>query len=142
MSSFIVDASVAIQWLVEEPDSKRADSFYDRYGSKGLVAPELIVAEVCNIAWRKAVQKEIPVEQAIRIASGFPVLLPALVPSVRLAHLATAIALEINHPIYDCFYLSCADFMNAPLVTVDKRLIEKLSATRYAKRTLHLHAVS
>jgi predicted nucleic acid-binding protein len=142
MSSFIVDASVGIQWLVDEPDSERADGFYEKHGARNLAAPELIIAEVCNIAWRKAIQKEISSQQAIEIASGFPALLPVLVPTARLARLATAIALEINHPIYDCMYLSCADLLNVPLITVDRRLLGKLSTTRYAGRALHLHSVS
>jgi predicted nucleic acid-binding protein len=141
MSGFIVDASVAIQWLVEEADSERADAFYEGYGPDELQAPELIIAEVCNIAWRKATKREIPARQAIDIAASIGTLLPSLLPSAALAGVATEIALEINHPIYDCFYLASADLLNVQLVTVDQRLLKKLSATRYAGRAVHLHAV-
>ncbi|NJL51217.1 MAG: type II toxin-antitoxin system VapC family toxin [Hydrococcus sp. SU_1_0] len=35
---------------------------------------------------------------------------------------ATALALEVKHPIYDCLYLAFARHFRVPLVTADKRL--------------------
>ena len=49
--TLVVDASVACRWFVEEEGSVQAEALLT--GDEGLVAPDLIIAEVCNAAWRK-----------------------------------------------------------------------------------------
>ena len=44
----------------------------------------------------------------------------------------------LNHAPYDCFYLVLAMRRNAPLVTVDKRFINRLANTRYKSHVIHL----
>ena len=44
----VVDASVAIKWMIEEQDSALADRLLD--GAHDFLAPELIVAEVISAA--------------------------------------------------------------------------------------------
>jgi predicted nucleic acid-binding protein len=49
--SLVVDASVALKWfLADEPDADRALAIMR--DDAALVAPDLLVAEVCNAAWR------------------------------------------------------------------------------------------
>ncbi len=48
--------------------------------------------------------------------------LVALAPAAELVIHASAIALRIDHAIYDCLYLACAEVEEAPLVTADRRL--------------------
>ena len=45
----VVDASVAIKWVVPEAGSERAITLLDH----GLVAPDLLFSECANILWRK-----------------------------------------------------------------------------------------
>ena len=51
-----------------------------------------------------------------------------LCPSAALVAHASAIALEIAHPVYDCLYLACAEVEGAPLVTADGRLRDAAEA--------------
>ena len=53
MSDFIVDASVAVKWLVAETDSMVADEL--SAGNHRLFAPRLILTEVANVLARKAI---------------------------------------------------------------------------------------
>lgn len=46
-----------------------------------------------------------------------------LVPLGDLAGRATEIAIELNHPIYDCFYLALAERERAPIVSADAKLL-------------------
>ena len=46
-----------------------------------------------------------------------------LVSPAELAARATEIAVELRHPIYDCFYLALAERERAPLISADQRLI-------------------
>ncbi len=48
--------------------------------------------------------------------------LVSLAPAAELVIHAAAIALRIDHAIYDCLYLACAEVEEAPLVTADRRL--------------------
>ena len=40
---------------------------------------------------------------------------------------AAALAVQIDHPVYDCVYLACAEAEAAPLVTADERLSRRAS---------------
>jgi predicted nucleic acid-binding protein len=62
-------------------------------------------------------------------------MLHALAP---LAARAGAIALAIDHPVYDCFYLALSEAQDVPMVTADRKLVTKLAGTSFAPRVLHL----
>lgn len=46
--TFVVDASVAVKWFIEDNDSARARQLLA--GDEALIAPDLVIAEVCNAA--------------------------------------------------------------------------------------------
>jgi predicted nucleic acid-binding protein len=126
----VVDASVAIKWLIDELDSARADRLLD--GGHDFLAPEkLIVPEVLNAAWKRRRLGEIADAQfddiVVRIADG-------VISCRPLAPRAAAIARELDHPVYDCFYLALAEAEEAPLVTADRRLLAVVRSTALAKR--------
>ena len=51
--SLVVDASVAFKWfLSEEPHASRALTVLE--AGTPLIAPDFLIAEVCNAAWRSA----------------------------------------------------------------------------------------
>lgn len=111
--TLVVDASVAAQWVLPEPQSDRANAL--RLTGESIIAPDLVFAEIGNAVWKRAVQGEIPVT-----ATG---LFTTLVPMAELAARATEIAIALKHPIYDCFYLALAERERAPMISADKRLL-------------------
>ena len=72
--------------------------------------------------WKKARRNEIP--DALPYLQDLPRLegVVELRPTASLVAHASAIALQIDHPVYDCLYLACAEAEGAPLVTADTRL--------------------
>lgn len=96
-----------------------------------LVAPDLIIPEVCNVAWRRLRQDEITAEQASSMVEDLPGMLDRLFPSVHLARAALTIAREAGHPAYDCFYIALAELSEAPLVTADRRLVGRFAGSRW-----------
>jgi predicted nucleic acid-binding protein len=128
----VVDASVAIKWMINEPGSEPADRLLD--GGHDFLAPELIIAEVISAAWKQRRRGGISETQfdgiVIRIARG-PIEYRALRP---LAGRAAALARDLDHPIYDCFYLALCEAEDVPLVTADRRLVEACQGTRLAPR--------
>jgi len=56
----VVDASVAIKWVMEEPGTAEA-LVLRRYR---LMAPDLLIAECANILWKKVRRREISPDEA------------------------------------------------------------------------------
>jgi predicted nucleic acid-binding protein len=118
----IVDASVAVKWVVSESGSGEAAALLDR-GRLG--APTLWLSEASNALWAKVMRRQLSADEARRQAADLaeapvvPIALPCLLP------VAMRLALELKHPIYDCFYLSAAMQKDTYLITADRRLFEK-----------------
>ena len=129
--TLVVDASVALKWFVAEPGSQAAVSLLS--AGEALVAPDLIVAELTNAAWRSWRRGELLAEQARAIPPRLGILIQRLHSCAALAPRATEIALELEHPAYDCFYLALAERHRTVVVTADRRLVTKLDGTPFAE---------
>jgi len=115
---WVVDASVAAKWLAPEPDSTLAEALLD----DELNVPDLLYAEVGNILWKKQLRGEMDAATA-QIGARWLLQVPVQVhDSASLLADALALAMQMQHPAYDCFYLALAMRVNAPLVTADRRL--------------------
>jgi predicted nucleic acid-binding protein len=125
--TLVVDASVALRWYVNAPGSDAALSVLD--GDEPLVAPDLVVAEVCNAAWRLVRADEISHEHGLRIANAVASAFSGLVGAPRLARRAFALARSLDHPVYDCLYLALAELEKTRVVTTDRRLLNKVAGT-------------
>ena len=116
----IVDASIAVKWLfTEEGTVESRQLLTHRFV---LYAPDFILTEVANVIWKKARRKEIADAQPYLEELGRLSDVVVLRPAADLVAHASAIALEIGHPVYDCLYLACAEVEEAPLVTADGKL--------------------
>lgn len=133
---YVVDASVAVKWLVEEEDSARSRSVLSSGAT--LVAPELIVAEVANAAWKKHAHGEITAEHAEAMIRLIPRLLDSVSSLVPLAAPAFRIAHGLGHPVYDAFYLALAEREEAELVSDDHRLLNRVEGTPWSPLTRSL----
>jgi predicted nucleic acid-binding protein len=56
--TFVLDASVAIQWVLSEPDSSKAISLRDDFRNQvhNLIAPETFLVEVAHALTRRSVE--------------------------------------------------------------------------------------
>lgn len=117
----VVDASVAAKWLAPEPDSEQAAALLDA----ALLAPDLLLPEVANILWKKQSRGEMAVATATAAARWLRLAPLQLHDSGALLDDALALAMRLNHPAYDCFYLALAMQADCPLVTADRRLVER-----------------
>ena len=118
-----VDASVVIKWFVAESMSDEARLVLGR--RIRLHAPELLLAEFANTIWKKARRNEVPdPEPYLAELATLPNIID-LCPIVHLAERAARLVLEIDHPIYDCLYLACAELSDSDLITADRRFADK-----------------
>jgi predicted nucleic acid-binding protein len=130
--TFVVDASVALKWFVSENGSEPAVRLLN--SGRPIVAPDLVLAEVCNAAWKSWRRGEIDPAQLNQVSIDAAGAFQRLVPLDRLIRRAVAIAAELDHPVYDCLYLALAEAEDAPLITADRRLVRIARGTPFADR--------
>jgi predicted nucleic acid-binding protein len=123
----VIDASVAIKWVVPEVGSEAASDLLGRE----LWAPSLWLAEAANALLKKARRGEITQDEARMRAQDLadapiePIELPILLPS------AMRTAEELGHSIYDCLYLAAALLRDTVLITADRRFTAKVAGHSY-----------
>ncbi|MBI4504117.1 MAG: type II toxin-antitoxin system VapC family toxin, partial [Chloroflexi bacterium] len=128
-AALVVDASVVAKWYVPESGSDAALALLE--ADLTLLAPDLLLAEVGNILWRKARQGELTDAHATRIARAFRAEAPVVLwPSSALIETALAVALAFDRSVYEGLYLALALTVGSQLVTADRRLVRALQGTR------------
>lgn len=134
----VVDPSVALKWFVEEPLRPQARMLLaDKHE---LIAPDILIAGVAELAWKKVTRGEISAEQAEPIVRNIalPAFISAFVDSARLRSRAFAIALQCGRPVHECFYAACAEAAAAPLVSTDETFLQALKTAAIDVRGLPL----
>lgn len=137
----VVDPGVAIKWFVEEPLRPQARSLLaDRHE---VIAPDILIAGVAELAWKKASSGEITAEQAEPIVRNIalPSFISAFVESPQLRNRALAIALQCSRPVHECFYAACAEAAKAPLVSADEAFLHALKSEGIDVRTVPLAGI-
>jgi predicted nucleic acid-binding protein len=127
--TFVIDASVAAKWLVDEPGSQDAADILAT--DRDLVAPELLLLELGSVLWQKTRRGEISAEHAAVAVERAPILFTRLFAVAPLVPDALDIAMALDHSVYDALYLALARSLSAPLVSDDQRLITKCHGTPF-----------
>jgi predicted nucleic acid-binding protein len=134
--TFVVDASVAVKWFMAEPDSPAARAV--RAGPDRIVAPELVLAEIMSATWTAMRRGQLLPQQFTTLVPTMPRFFDELAPLGGLTRRTAAIAQQLDHPVYDCFYLALAEREAAQLVTADRRLARRLAGTPWAGTAVDL----
>lgn len=133
----VIDASVAVKWFfVSEPHAAEAYALLREEAEP--IAPDIVIAEACNAAWKSLRLGRIRPDKLAEIAVTLPRYFAELADAAALAPRAVAIAAQLDHPVYDCLYLALSEARDALLVTADVRLLSKLSGTPWAARARSL----
>lgn len=117
----VVDASVALKWVLDEPGSDAAAALLD---GRRLYAPQLLMIEVANALWVATRRGSISVndaEDALALVTAMP--FRAWLREVNLVGDALKLARLLDHPVYDCCYLALAMAAGVPVVTADRRFV-------------------
>ncbi len=118
-----VDASIVVKWFVAEPLYKEARLLLDR--RIHLHAPDFVLVEFTNTIWKKVRRKEIPDPTPYLEELAVLPEIVALQPSSSLIERAAQIAVEIDHPVYDCLYLACAEATDSTVITAYRCFADK-----------------
>lgn len=124
--TLVVDASVAVKWLVTEHHSTHALALGSR--AEALIAPDLIHAETANALWKKVARQEITTAEALARLDVGP-FLETVFPTPPLVPVALKLALAYGRTVYDSVYLALALGQNCHLVTADRRFFNAVKTT-------------
>ena len=141
MNSYVIDASVAVKWYIPEPLSDAATSYLELYRQEkaSLLAPELLIAEVGSVLWKKVRQKELAARDARQIASILVNHCPlSLIPASELMPAALELAIKLNLTVYDSLYLALAVSAEVSLVTADQDIKKLVEGTPLANQVVLL----
>jgi predicted nucleic acid-binding protein len=122
VNTFVIDASIAVKWVVEEDGTSEALQLRRR---ARLIAPELLVAECANILWKKVQRDELSRDEAFLAARLLQAAEIEFPPTRSLLETATRLAVELKHPAYDCLYLALAAERECRFVTADESFVRK-----------------
>ncbi len=128
IAACVIDASVAIKWVITEDGTDAANRL--RWSGTVFHAPDLLVPETGNILWKKVLREELTRAEA-ELACGVLRLAKIEIHDMgRQSFAALRMALALDHPVYDTTYLVLAQALGMPMVTADRRLVNKVSALR------------
>ena len=137
MSQFVIDASVAIKWVIDEDGTPEALALRRH----ALAAPDLLIPECANILWKKVRRGELAPDEAVLAARLLARADVDLMPMRSFLEAATRIAVALDHPAYDCVYLALAEADGLTFITADERLLRKARldpAGRWSARVVSL----
>ena len=123
----VVDTSIAIKWVLYEPDSPRAEALLAQWIDKHMVilAPSLLAYEVTNTLYQKARKGSIAIEEAQQALNKVLTTGLAMDSSRRDDLHLTALKLAQDYKLpatYDAHYLALAAYEECEFWTADTRL--------------------
>ena len=131
MSLYVVDANVAVKLYVPEVHSDKAVRFFA--DGHDLLAPDLMLAEIGNIIWKKAALlgelTEWEAKTIVDAASELPI---EYYSANSLLAEALQIALATKRAFYDSLYVAMAAAQGCELITDDRKLHAALQSTSLA----------
>jgi predicted nucleic acid-binding protein len=119
-----------VKWVVFEEGSKEALELL----SRDLAAPAIWLAEAANALRTKCAKGELGEDEAVEFALDLADAPVASLDLKDLLPMAMRMALDLNHAIYDCFYLAAALRNDTKVVTADRRLLAKAAAHPHLAR--------
>jgi predicted nucleic acid-binding protein len=133
----VLDTSVIVKWFFKdgEKSNEKADIILNRYMDNkiGIVIPELSVFELANVLKNKI--KRYKGENQDIIDRLYKMGIIFYIDKEILKN-AVNIAIDINESVYDCIFLSTAEYFDGIFITDDRRLFS--SYKNYKKKKIQI----
>ncbi len=117
----VIDASVALKWVLEEDGSDLAIGLIER---DELSAPDLLLIECANTLAMRVRRKLLSADDADLALSKIVAVPKRLHGSSGLVAHAQSLAIEMERSAYDCLYLALALATDTVMITADRKFAE------------------
>jgi predicted nucleic acid-binding protein len=126
---YVLDASVAICWVIPRPLTPKAIRLRDEYQRQihELLAPAVFIDEVAGALTKAERQKDIAVGQAAPLYAKVVNSPPVLIAHAPLIARAIDISSRTRSGYYDCLYVALAEREGCPLITADQKSVNNLA---------------
>lgn len=127
---YVLDSSVALKWVLPEPDHAQAIKLRDdtRSGLHELLAPDVFPIEIAHSLTRAERQGRLSVVQGWPSWQLIMADAPTLHPYLPLLPRAYGLSSALRTGTYDCLYVALAEREGCELVTADARLVANVAA--------------
>lgn len=119
-SRLVLDASAVVRIIEGSPEALELEEAL--LAADLVIAPELMLTEVANALWRLQRAGQLEVDRLQDLLSRAAALVDHIEPDRTLQREALALAIHLDHPLYDCLYLVLARREVATLLTADQKL--------------------
>lgn len=132
----IIDANVGIKRFIADPLTPKVNLLLEHlnFAKTEIYIPELFYIETANIFWkyvRAGMYEFREVQADLATLKTFPL---RVVSMAELMEEAVNIAVAYNISAYDASYIALSQRVNAPLLTLDRRLVNTLINSPYDVR--------
>jgi predicted nucleic acid-binding protein len=126
--NYVLDSSVALKWVLPEPDSGRAIRLRDEYNASihNLLAPDIFTPEIANGLAVAERQGRIKTGEAAIFFHDIVRNAPAIHSNPPLLIRAMEIALSTRQAVYDSLYIALAESQGCEMASADDQLVRKL----------------
>lgn len=139
---YVLDVSVALKWVLHEPQTATARKLRDHATKRihELHAPDIFSLEVGSALSRlKRGPNPLPATgEASILAADILTTPPEHCPSMDIFHRAMEISSWLRISFYDCLYLVASEELACELVTADQRLVN-VAKSHFS--VIHLNAL-
>lgn len=126
---YVLDASVALKWVFQEPDSVAALRLRSDYlaGRLELCVPDIFAMEVAHVIAKAHRRRVLNDEQSSEFLAEVLTAMPPVRASNHLLAHAFSMALRFHAGVYDCIYVALAEDLQCEFITSDKKLVTKFA---------------
>ena len=138
LKQLVVDSSVAIKWVLPQPNSPQALDILEQHqtGKLRLLAPDLIYAEIGNIVWKLSHFGRLSQDDGLKALQLFQSIKLGITPSQALLETAYQFALTYKRTVYDSLYVVLNQRSKCSLVRDDNKLVNALNLAPISLITL------
>ncbi|MGH7204303.1 MAG: type II toxin-antitoxin system VapC family toxin [Candidatus Levyibacteriota bacterium] len=128
--TIILDSSVVAKWFFPEEGNENALLFKEKFTRNeiSLAAPVLLYYEMNNILRTAVNTYRVNIAEATKVFEAFLHLNFVVYSTEYLMKKTLQEALEYNISSYDASYVALSQYLHAPFITADKKLLRKVNS--------------
>lgn len=132
----VVDASVCIKQFVPDPLSDKAQQLFAHLANpqNEIYIPDLFYIESANTLWRYVRAGQLTASQVQANLATLKALSLQVISMAELMEEAVNIAIACGISAYDASYVALSQRVSAPLLTLDRRLVNALAIASFDVR--------